>query len=165
MNYKTWDSAADYVLNIMEEAARTTMPDPKDFDSHETFLSRWVLKLQAGEYDSEDINLVVDVLKSAGEQSLQHMTSMGIPYNHDDMLELLCRKQHDYGHENINNFGILGLAVRMCDKIARIKNLIGRGSDGVNEPLEDSYRDIVGYATIAVMYHAGTFQYKLERDI
>ena len=165
MNYKTWDSAADYVLDIMEEAARTTMPDTKDFDSHETFLSRWVLKLQAGEYDSEDINLVVDVLKSAGEQSLQHMTSMGIPYNHDDMLELLCRKQHDYGHENINNFGILGLAVRMCDKIARIKNLIGRGSEGVNEPLEDSYRDIVGYATIAVMYHAGTFQYKLERDI
>ena len=141
------------------------MPDPKDFDSHEIFLSRWVLRLQAGEYHEDDIELVVEVLKSAGEQSLQHMTSMGIPYSHNDMLELLCRKQHDYGHENINNFGILGLAVRMCDKIARIKNLIGRGSDGVNEPLEDSYRDIVGYATIAVMYHAGTFQYKLERDI
>jgi len=53
----------------------------------------------------------------------------------------------------------------MCDKIARIKNLIGRGSEGVNEPLEDSYRDIVGYATISIMYHAGPFQYKLERDI
>jgi hypothetical protein len=165
MNYKIWDSAAEYVVSSMEEDAKSQMPDPKDFAAHETFLSRWVLKLQEGEYDKDDIELVVDVLRSAGVQSLQQMTSVGIPYNHNDMVELLCRKQHDYGHQNINNFGILGLAVRMCDKIARIKNLVSRGSHGVNEPLEDSYRDIVGYATIAVMYHEGTFQYKLEKDI
>jgi hypothetical protein len=52
----------------------------------------------------------------------------------------------------------------MCDKFARIKNLQHRGAEGKNESLYDSYLDVVGYAAIAMMYHDGTFQLKLERD-
>jgi hypothetical protein len=37
----------------------------------------------------------------------------------DDMVALMARKQHDYGHENVEKFGAAGVKVRLCDKIAR----------------------------------------------
>lgn len=168
MNYKvytpeTWDNAADINLAIMYVADWGTITE--GFDKHEQFISNWVLKLQEGDFKKEDIDLVVDVLKNAGEIAIKTMMQNNMPYNHYDMVELLCRKQHDYGHQNINNFGILGLCVRMCDKFARIKNLQERGTTSENEPLYDSYLDVVGYAAIAMMYHEGTFQLKLERDM
>ena len=165
MEYKvyeppTWDAAAEAYLSRLYLANVY----PESFDKHEQFISNWVLELENGAFDENDIESVVAVMMNAGEIAIKTMLQNGMPYKHDMMLELLCRKQHDYGHQNINNFGILGLSIRMCDKFARIKNLQKRGTEGKNESLYDSYLDVVGYSTIAMMYHDGTFQLKLERD-
>jgi hypothetical protein len=157
---KTWDAAAEAHLTRLYIADVKT----ESFDRHGHFISTWVLELENGCFDEDDIEQVVDVMTNAGEIAIQTMIEKGMPYKHGEMVELLCRKQHDYGHQNINNFGILGLAIRMCDKFARIKNLQQRGAEGKNESLYDSYLDVVGYAAIAMMYHDGTFQLKLERD-
>ena len=96
-----------------------------------------------------------------GTLAAAHLDSIGL-WNKTEMLDLLCRKQHDYGHGNILSFGITGVAVRMADKVARLANLTSKDVDAVNESLLDTWSDIVGYAVIAGMLLVGTFELGLE---
>lgn len=74
---------------------------------------------------------------------------------------VLCGKQHDYGHDNINAFGLIGVAVRINDKYARLRNLTDR-NEPLNEPLLDSWLDLIGYSVIAEMLINNTFNLELE---
>ena len=75
--------------------------------------------------------------------------------------EILIRKQKDYGPENIMKFGIIGIIVRLFDKVARLNNLLLKSNGdfksavGANsvpgETLVDTLIDIIGYSTIALM--------------
>ena len=78
------------------------------------------------------------------------------------MQDTLVSKQHDYGHDNINAFGIIGVAVRLSDKIARYENLVDKPNKVAGETIVDTLMDMVGYATIARMLEDGTFQLDLE---
>ncbi|MFO0417805.1 MAG: hypothetical protein ACK53T_00240 [Planctomycetota bacterium] len=82
----------------------------------------------------------------------------------DKQVALLVRKQHDYGHENINRFGVRGVEVRLWDKISRYENLKKRGGKSKNEPLTDTLADIIGYSAIVVMLQHGWFTLGLEGD-
>jgi len=77
------------------------------------------------------------------------------------MTTLLCSKQHDYGHGNINAFGMFGIVVRMSDKVERYANLLARGTEAKNESIVDTLKDIVGYCVIALMFNEGSFQLQL----
>ena len=79
-----------------------------------------------------------------------------------EIAELVINKQRDYGHDNINAFGEFGVLVRTNDKVARLRNLHGR--EGVTEPRIDAWRDIGGYAILALMLDDGTFQLDLKED-
>jgi hypothetical protein len=70
---------------------------------------------------------------------------------------LMDRKQMDYGSRNISSFAILGVLVRMNDKMERLKNLFGKGRrrKAVNESIKDSLRDISNYACIGIMLENG----------
>lgn len=92
-----------------------------------------------------------------------------------DVLDTVIGKQRDYGHGNILKFGLMGLVVRLSDKIERLKNLQHRGAcivaedgftvlkaaDPVNESIEDSKLDIIGYSSIALLLLDGTFTREL----
>ena len=78
----------------------------------------------------------------------------------NELAELVCKKQHDYGHGNILAFGEFGVLVRTNDKVARLTNLVGK--EGITEPRVDAWRDIAGYAIIALMLERGWFQLELE---
>ena len=84
------------------------------------------------------------------------------------LLELLIAKQHDYGHMNIQRFGIEGIIVRMHDKIARLENLSMRsydmGDEALNESTEDTIIDLVGYCIIACMYSFGIWMLPMQLD-
>lgn len=80
----------------------------------------------------------------------------------DEVAAVLVRKQTDYGHDNIARFGLNGLIVRMHDKIARLENLAARGVSPENESIRDNYLDVLGYATIGVMWSEGTFLMPLD---
>ncbi len=82
----------------------------------------------------------------------------------NEMVELIAKKQHDYGHENINAFGEVGVLVRLNDKVARLRNLIMKNVDPANEATEDSWRDVVGYGLIALMLRKGTFNLPLREE-
>ena len=87
---------------------------------------------------------------------------------------LMVRKHSDYGPGNINAFGELGVLVRISDKLERLKNLlISREENGniiinaehpTNESVEDSYRDLLNYALIALMLRQGQWELPFSPD-
>lgn len=82
----------------------------------------------------------------------------------DGILTTIAEKQADYGPGNILWAGLAGIILRMHDKAERIKNLARRAVPG-NEPLADSWLDLVGYAIVGVMLIDGTFELPLARDL
>lgn len=73
---------------------------------------------------------------------------------YDELRNVLCSKQNDYGPGNINHAPggpINGLLVRMNDKMERLKNLVYNGGVAMNESIDDSFIDIANYAVIALM--------------
>lgn len=75
-----------------------------------------------------------------------------------DALELMKKKNQDYGanddpYRNFHQFGLLGILVRMSDKLARLQTFSERGSFAVNdEGLEDTVKDLINYAVLYYGY-------------
>jgi hypothetical protein len=87
------------------------------------------------------------------EESLERFALMAEPY-YMDALEILIKKQSDYGPKNIAlapGGALNGLRVRMHDKLSRINNLIDSGATPENESLRDSFLDMLNYSAIAMM--------------
>lgn len=81
---------------------------------------------------------------------------------------LIAAKQHDYGHGNIDRFGLLGIVVRISDKLARLENLYARtefDDQATFESIADTWDDIVGYCIIALMVLDDTFKLPLAADV
>lgn len=102
-------------------------------------------------------------LQSAAVDAVLCLRSVG-RWSLVDFHELLCSKQHDYGHGNILKFGMLGVFVRVSDKCERLKNLTASDAAPRNESLLDTYFDVVGYAVVATMLKAETFQLNLDDE-
>ena len=77
-----------------------------------------------------------------------------IPEHHKialEIAELLDQKRADYGAENIKKFGSYGVLVRVSDKVERLINLSKRNNKPNFESVEDTWRDIAGYAILALI--------------
>jgi hypothetical protein len=85
-------------------------------------------------------------------------------WSKEGMVELLVRKQRDYGHSNIMEFGHVGIAIRLCDKLARLDTLLNNGATPQNESLLDTWMDLVGYAVISEMLAMDTFELELKDE-
>jgi hypothetical protein len=96
-----------------------------------------------------------------GYEAARGLEELGL-WDADKLLEVLVSKQKDYGHGNILSFGIVGVGIRACDKIARYYNLKDRPDSAQNEPFIDCLMDMVGYAVIGSMLEDDTFVLELE---
>jgi hypothetical protein len=79
----------------------------------------------------------------------------------DEMYDTFCRKQRNYGPDNISvssllessddiNVALTGLWFRKNDKIQRLKQLVVKGQpDEVGEAIEDTYQDLSVYGVIS----------------
>ena len=76
----------------------------------------------------------------------------------EELFQTFLKKHKDYGKGNILSIEELGIAMRVAEKIERIKHLLIKGGDAANESLEDSWTDIAVYAVIAKLFRAGQFQ-------
>ncbi len=65
--------------------------------------------------------------------------------------ELNINKHHDYGPNNMNKFGLIGILVRVNDKLERLINLTQKNKEPKNESIEDSLKDIANYCIIGLM--------------
>ena len=112
--------------------------------------------------DSNNEN-VIDYM----EQTYPEMTSEFKKIQRDQY-ELFCRKQYDYGPQNIAvgtilktdddiKLSLLGIWFRINDKVERIKTLLMR--DGKNsvqdEPVTDSFSDVSNYGVMAQVVARG----------
>ena len=68
----------------------------------------------------------------------------------EEIAQLLDRKRADYGIDDIKKFGSLGCLIRTSDKVERLINLRQKKTANF-ETLEDTWRDIAGYAVLALI--------------
>ena len=80
-----------------------------------------------------------------------------------EMYEMFARKHMDYGLQNISlggdltkekdkKFSLTGLAIRLTDKISRLRNLLTNGRNFVKgEGMEDTFMDIANYSIIGLL--------------
>jgi len=67
-----------------------------------------------------------------------------------DITNLLWRKNQDYGH-SWSRQGICGVLVRISDKAHRVAHLL-QADALVDESIEDTLRDMVGYSILGLIY-------------
>jgi len=85
-----------------------------------------------------------------------------------DQYELFCKKQYDYGPQNIAvgtilktpediKLSLLGIWFRVNDKVERLKTLLMRNGENAvdNEPATDSFSDISNYGVMAQVVARG----------
>ncbi len=73
------------------------------------------------------------------------------------LLATFIRKQVDYGPGNISRFCEYGVLVRLSDKIERLARLLMNRKNPKNEPLEDTWVDIMGYGLIGKIINGGNW--------
>lgn len=71
----------------------------------------------------------------------------------DTSYKIGMAKNHDYGTINILKYGVVGIIVRLNDKISRAVNLLKAGSTTqvADEKIEDTIMDMINYATYGIM--------------
>ena len=79
-----------------------------------------------------------------------------------ECIQLFDSKQLDYGSSNIALGGEMGVAVRLQDKVSRMRNLLLKelkGDKNVNhESLEDSFKDAANYGMIGILLKRGLWK-------
>lgn len=143
----TWNEAAEYWVRYLDD------PRPKavkmDIESVVEYRDNLLPDCTAN-----------DLYDAIAAEAIGHLVYNG-QWSPTDMVNLLVKKQSDYGHGNIITFGRFGTLVRLSDKIERLKNLTMRKVDPQNESVQDTLLDIVGYCVISRMLEDKTFNLEL----
>ncbi|WP_336761455.1 nucleotide modification associated domain-containing protein [Paenibacillus sp. USHLN196] len=67
---------------------------------------------------------------------------------------LLKKKNHDYGNSfsiQFEKYGVMSAMIRMDDKMRRLENLMKGNLAQVDESIEDTLIDLVGYGALALV--------------
>ena len=79
-----------------------------------------------------------------------------------EIVMLFDSKQMDYGSTNIAACGEMGIAVRLQDKVSRMRNLLLKElkneGNANHESLEDTYKDAANYAMIGLLLKRGLWK-------
>jgi len=148
----TWNESSLEVLQMFDRGHEL------DFD--ETILQVYFDKIAKAVRDN-NATAMHNWITAVGFEAARGLHQAQL-WNLPIMHAVLVKKQSDYGHGNILAFGLVGVAIRVCDKIARYNNLKDRKDQARNEPFEDCMMDMVGYATIGRMIKNGTFTLELK---
>ncbi len=78
----------------------------------------------------------------------------------NDIKRMLYKKRELYGTDNLYTFGLIGIYIRLLDKISRIRvnlkdvlfqdELSDEDIDKIINVLEDAFKDIVGYSVSSI---------------
>lgn len=152
----TWNEAVRSVIERFGEFTAPIASSPDTIDSIVNKMRPWLDVKEWADHYAPTI-----LIHAIGREACGHLKSIG-EWNTEQMIELLVSKQTDYGHDNINRFGVVGLIVRISDKVARLTNLHRRNTSPKNESVLDTWRDLFGYAVIGEMLADHTFNLDLE---
>ena len=79
----------------------------------------------------------------------------------NEIADLLTMKNQDYGAGTFGEFGEMGVLIRANDKTQRLKHLLSSKKNPHYEATSDSWRDLAGYAMLAIMIRRGWFKLPL----
>ena len=159
----TWQSAALRAAVVIDGCYQHRDPSPRTaIQDLRTYLDRMVNRedgtwLAWAGLAERNIHAAID----HGVKSWT--TGKGRP-RAKQLIGFLAEKQNAYGYQNILRFGLTGLLVRCHDKVARMENLTGR-YDPEWEPLNDTFKDLMGYAIIGIMLDFDTFTLPLSGSV
>jgi len=142
-SFSTWDRLSDvreYLDYLIDEIG----PESKKSISGDVAAGYWAILGRTAAVVAEKKNIFIEI----DEQLTYHV---------EDISKILVRKQRDYGHHNIARFGRAGLLVRMHDKVARLENLLQNDTNPENESVVDNFIDVIGYASIGIMWERNWF--------
>lgn len=104
----------------------------------------------SGTYAYSDVTLLRQALDGERGDDQKAIADLGL-----QIVTTLLRKNRDYGgsaHKRPLLMPSLtprqGLLVRMSDKVHRMISLLEKGSPEVNESLEDTFTDLIGYCML-----------------
>jgi hypothetical protein len=85
-----------------------------------------------------------------------------------ELLQMFLKKHKDYGKGNVLSMKELGIAMRVGEKVERLKHLLMKEmvdpkAKPTNESIEETWTDIGVFAVIALLFRRGQFQ-ELEVD-
>lgn len=110
----------------------------------------------SNEMDPNDDNYISSLLNNEqnddiSEEEYNNYRLVQLSRVQQEAKELFERKNRDYG-DAFANYGVVGVLVRMGDKIQRSASITKRGVTMVNnESLRDTLIDLANYATMGVM--------------
>ena len=106
--------------------------------------------------NDDKLSFVQDILGIQTEMGVEQLRAAC------ECVQLFDTKQMDYGSTNIAACGEMGIAVRLQDKVSRMRNLLLKElkneGDANHEPLEDTYKDAANYAMIGLLLKRGLWK-------
>jgi len=94
----------------------------------------------------KNLNLELEETSTTNNERISQMQSI-----QNESLELFKRKNQDYG-DAFANYGVIGVLVRMGDKIARLQSITTKSVSLVDsESLRDTLIDLHNYSAMAIM--------------
>ena len=72
-----------------------------------------------------------------------------------EVAELVNRKNHDYGKsfdKSVDKYGAAAYFLRIADKISRAETLSNKDALVLDEKIEDTLKDIIGYTLLYINY-------------
>ena len=172
--FRNWDEAAREVeRQILEGCAIETLPHKRTYQHCSTeeleklIVSEFEVIVQSIFHSDQKVNEVVfekAFLNIATCAMVGYALESKISTQEGGkrMVQTVIGKQRMYGHGNISRFGIPGIAIRLNDKLERLKNLQKHDGPVLFEPLQDTWLDICGYSVIAIMWINGWFMLNLD---
>ena len=109
-------------------------------------------------YIEDEINQTITIFEEEYPELSQEFKKIT-----DEMYETFARKHMDYGLQNISlggdltkendkKFSLTGLAIRLTDKVSRLRNLLVNGKSFVKgEGMEDTFLDVANYGIIGLL--------------
>ena len=171
-NIKTWNEATHQVKEQML-GLKATQPEEgslsiaglqdvmiSDVDKLVELIFHSKDKQDEKTYENIFLGIATDALTGYAYESKISIQEAG-----KQVMLTVIGKQRMYGHGNIARFGIPGIAIRLNDKLERLKNLKKHDGPVLFEPLQDTWLDICGYSVIAVMWINGWFMLDLAEEL
>ena len=143
---RDWETSISYgALDVKMYTIQYTVMSIPIFQSMER--KRKIMAKDVLEDSQEEIDVTDYMLK-------EYPTLMNSVKQHmNDCFVLMAKKQMDYGMGNIGMNGnkklaLLGIMIRLNDKVQRALNMLEKDQSPNNESLDDTAKDITNYGAI-----------------
>jgi hypothetical protein len=125
----------------------------------EVALQKYFNQIMRGTKPSKDNAKVFYGIRAGALTLLSTLYNRSIEEVLDASYKIGIAKNRDYGTDNILKYGVVGLIVRLNDKISRAVNLLKDGTTPLvaDEKVEDTIMDMVNYATYGIMLCNGVW--------